>query len=106
MTNGLAWADTDDGPIRLPSKPGISQAREWLGSAPLRSLFERVAQPLAAAETPGCRLAGRRMMAVDGMTLDVADSEANAVEFGRPGANKGEHATASRQDVARRDVDW
>lgn len=93
MADGLAWADTDDaGPVRLPSKSGISQARERLGSAPLQSLFERVAQPLATAKTPGCWLAGRRMVAIDGMTLDVADSEVNAAEFGRPGVNKGEQS--------------
>jgi hypothetical protein len=93
MTDGLAWADTDDaGPVRLPSKSGISQARERLGSTPLRTLFERVATPLAAADTAGCWLAGRRMVAIDGMTLDVADSEVNAAEFGRPGVNKGEQS--------------
>jgi hypothetical protein len=37
-------------------------------------------------------LAGRRLVAIDGMTLDVADSEVNAVEFGRPGVNKGEQS--------------
>jgi len=93
MADGLAWADPDEaGPVRLPSKSGISQARERLGSAPLRSLFGRVAKPLATAETPGCWLAGRRMVAIDGMTLDVADSEVNAAEFGRPGVNKGEQS--------------
>ena len=93
MADGLAWADTDEGgPVRLPSKSGISQARERLGSAPLRALFERVAKPLATAQSPGCWLAGRRMVAIDGMTLDVADSEVNAVEFGRPGVNKGEQS--------------
>jgi hypothetical protein len=92
MTDGLSWADADGEPIKLPSKSGISQARERLGSEPLRALFDRVARPLATAETPGCWLAGRRMVAIDGMTLDVADSEVNAVEFGRPGVNKGEQS--------------
>lgn len=93
MADGLAWADTGDaGPVRLPSKSGISQARERLGSAPLQLLFERVAKPLATTETSGCWLAGRRMVAIDGMTLDVADSEVNASEFGRPGVNKGEQS--------------
>ena len=93
MADGLAWADTGDaGPVRLPSKSGISQARERLGSEPVRVLFERVARPLAGPETPGCWLAGRRMVAIDGMTLDVADTEANAAHFGRPGVNKGEQS--------------
>ena len=93
MTDGLSWADADGvGPVRLPSKSGISQARERLGSEPLRVLFERVAQPLGQAGTPGCWLAGRRMVAIDGMTLDVADTEVNDAEFGRPGVNKGEQS--------------
>ncbi len=56
------------------------------------ALFERVARPLGVVETPGCWLAGRRMVAIDAMTLDVADSEVNAAEFGRPGVNKGEQS--------------
>lgn len=93
MADGLAWADTEASePVRLPSKSGISQARERLGSEPLKVLFERVARPLAGSETAGCWLAGRRMVAIDGMTLDVADSEVNATHFGRPGVNKGEQS--------------
>ena len=93
MTDGLSWADAGgDGPLRLPSKSGISQARERLGSEPVHALFDRVARPLATPETAGCWLAGRRMVAIDGMTLDVADSEVNAVEFGRPGVSKGEQS--------------
>jgi hypothetical protein len=93
MTDGLSWADADGGgPVRLPSKSGISQARERLGSEPLHALFDRVARPLAVVDTPGCWLAGRRMVAIDGMTLDVADTEVNAAEFGRPGVSKGEQS--------------
>jgi Insertion element 4 transposase N-terminal/Transposase DDE domain len=93
MADGLAWADTDSAePVRLPSKSGISQARERLGSTPVRVLFERVARPLAEADTLGCWVAGRRLVAIDGMTLDVADTEANAAHFGRPGVNKGEQS--------------
>ena len=93
MADGLAWADTDaGGPVRLPSKSGISQARERLGSAPVQLLFGRVAKPLAATKTPGCWLAGRRMVAIDGMTLDVADTDVNAAHFGRPGVSKGERS--------------
>ncbi|MCG8322983.1 MAG: transposase domain-containing protein, partial [Cytophagales bacterium] len=93
MADGLAWADNDRAePLRLPSKSGISQARERLGSEPLQLLFDRVAKPLAAEKTSGCWLAGRRMVAIDGMTLDVADSDVNAAHFGRPGVNKGEQS--------------
>lgn len=37
-------------------------------------------------------LAGRRLVAIDGMCLDVADTTANTAHFGRPGVNKGEQA--------------
>ena len=55
-------------------------------------LFDRVAQPLATAATPGCWLAGRRMVAIDGTCLDVADTPANDGFFGRPGVMKGERS--------------
>jgi hypothetical protein len=37
-------------------------------------------------------LARRRLVAVDGTCLDVADTPGNAEFFGRPGVNKGEQA--------------
>ena len=36
------------------------------------------------ADTPGSWLAGRRMVAIDGTCLDVADTPENADYFGRP----------------------
>jgi hypothetical protein len=89
MTDGLAWVDGDE-PVKLPSKSGIFQARERLGAEPLKALFDRVARPLATDATPGAWLAGRRLVAIDGTTLDVADTGVNDEFFGRPGVNKGE----------------
>ena len=91
LTDGLAWtADTE--PVKLPSKSGIFQARARLGFEPLAALFARVARPLAGPATPGCWLAGRRLVAIDGMCLDVADTPDNDSWFGRGGVNKGERA--------------
>ena len=92
LTDGLSWSTGDDEPLRLPSKSAIFQARQRLGSEPVRALFERVAAPVAASDTPGAWLAGRRLVALDGTCLDVADTAENAVWFGRPGVNKGERA--------------
>ena len=92
MTDGLSWAVAGGEPVRLPSKSAIFQARDRLGAAPVEALFERVAVPLATAETPGAFVAGRRVVAIDGTCLDVADSEANHERFGRPGVNKGERS--------------
>ena len=91
LSDGLSWA-TGDEPVRLPSKSAIFQARSRLGSKPLAALFSRVARPLAGANTPGAYLAGRRLVAIDGTCLDVADTTENDEFFGRPGVNKGEQA--------------
>ena len=88
MTDGLAWAQRAEAPARLATKAAISHARDRLGSAPLALLFERVARPLAGPETPGCWLAGRRLVAIDGTCLDVADTPANDAFFGRPGGDE------------------
>ena len=91
MTDGLAWVDGGN-PVKLPSKSAIFQARERLGAEPLKVLFDRVARPLAVESTPGAWLAGRRLVAIDGTTLDVADTDANDEFFGRPGVSKGERS--------------
>ena len=93
MTDGLAWAEPGSaGPVKLPSKSAIFQARDRFGAEPLKGLFDRVARPLATEHTPGSWLAGRRLVAIDGTTLDVADTVVNDEFFGRPGVNKGERS--------------
>ena len=92
LTDGLSWVSGDVEPVRLPSKSAIFQARVRLGFEPLAALFARVAVPLATTATPGAWLAGRRLVAIDGMCLDVADTGENAEWFGRAGVNKGERA--------------
>lgn len=92
LTDGLSWASGWAREYRLPSKSAIFQARRRLGSRPVADLFARVAAPLARPDTPGSWLAGRRLVAVDGTCLDVADTAANEEHFGRPGVNKGEQA--------------
>jgi hypothetical protein len=89
LTDGLSWVSNAE-PVRLPSKSAIFQARARLGFEPVQALFERVAVPLAAPQDAGAWLAGRRLVAIDGTCLDVADTADNAVFFGRPGVNKGE----------------
>jgi hypothetical protein len=51
-----------------------------------------VARPIGAEQAPGVWLAGRRLVAIDGTCLDVADTAANTAHFGRPGVNNGEQA--------------
>ena len=52
----------------MPTTGAISQARERLGEAPVKLLFEKVAAPLAAPGAPGAWLGHRRLMAIDGVS--------------------------------------
>ena len=92
LTDGLSWASGWTETFSPPSKSAIFQARARLGAEPLAALFERVARPVGTDTTPGVWLAGRRLVAIDGMCLDVADTRANHEYFGRPGVDKGEQA--------------
>ena len=92
LTDGLSWASGWQESYTPPSKSAIFQARARLGVEPVAALFARVAKPLGVAGTPGTWVAGRRLVAIDGTCLDVADTPANAEHFGRPGVNKGERA--------------
>ncbi|WP_344749750.1 IS4 family transposase, partial [Kribbella aluminosa] len=92
LTDGLSWVSGWTETFSPPSKSAIFQARARLGAEPLAALFERVARPVGTDTTPGVWLAGRRLVAIDGMCLDVADTRANHEHFGRPGVDKGERA--------------
>lgn len=92
LTDGLSWASGWAETYSPPSRSAIFQARARLGAQPLAALFERVAKPIGTDTTLGVWLAGRRLVAIDGMCLDVADTAVNAEHFGRPGVNKGEQA--------------
>jgi Insertion element 4 transposase N-terminal len=75
----------------VPTASALCQARQRLGEEPLRQLFERVAAPLATSSTIGAWLSHRwRLMAIDGVTLDVPDTPDNEKKFGRPSSRTGQ----------------
>jgi hypothetical protein len=90
LAGGLGWARRWQQWFRVPSTPAIAKARARLGAEPLRRLFVEVARPLATPATKGAWYRGWRVLAVDGTTLDVADTPANAATFGRPKTHRGE----------------
>src|SRR5690349_19993954 len=61
----------------------MSRAWERLKELPMRTLFDRIAAPLGKLSTPGAWLRSWRLMAIDGVQIDVPDSEANLKEFGK-----------------------
>lgn len=67
---------------RLPTSSALTRARRRLGEKPLRALFEETSGPLATPEDLGAYAFGLRLVAWDGTTLDVPDTEENAAAFG------------------------
>jgi hypothetical protein len=83
LVGTLRWLGSWKAEWKVPTTGAISQARVRLGPEPMKLLFERVAAPVAGLGTKGAWLRSRRLMAVDGFQLDVADTPENAQEFGR-----------------------
>ena len=72
-----------------PSPAAITLARQRLGWQVMAALLEAVAGPLAGEEQERAFVAGMRLVAVDGMCLDVPATEENGAEFGYPGNDAG-----------------
>ena len=93
LTDGLAWASGWEEPLRLAEQvgdlPGAGPAGGGAVAGVVRAGGPADRRPTATA---GGWLAGRRLVAVDGTCLDVADTAENEAFFGRPGVNKGERA--------------
>src|SRR5690242_7707967 len=97
LTHGLERMGRWAGTWRVPTTAAIGRARLRLGPEPLRALFARVCRPVATRETSGSWYRGWRLVAVDGTTFDVPDTEANAAFFGRPGVCRGQEKSAYPQ---------
>jgi hypothetical protein len=93
LVAGLEWARRFE--VRLlagmqPSPAAITLARQRLGWQVMAALLEEVAGPLAGEEAAGRGfVAGMRLVAVDGMCLDVPATPENGAEFGYPGNDAG-----------------
>lgn len=82
MTTGLRHLQA----VVLPTSAALTRARQRLGVGPLQVLFDRLRGPLAVPGTPGVFAFGRRVVAWDGTSIDVPDTDANAEQFGRTDA--------------------
>lgn len=93
LTHGLGRS----GKWRVPTTAAIGRARRRLGPDPLKSLFARVARPVAVEDTAGAWYRSWRLVAVDGTVVDLPDTEANTAHFGRPGSARGDRRAAYPQ---------
>ena len=88
LVAGLEWAKRFRVRLALgmqPTPAAITYARRRLGWQVMQRLMEQVAGPLAGQESQSAFVSGMRLVAVDGMCLDVPDTPENADEFGYPG---------------------
>lgn len=81
LVNGLRFARVWSRKWSVPTTGALAQARKRLGPEPMRVLFERVAVPVAVAGTPGAWLGRRRVMAIDGVMIDLPDTPDNRQRF-------------------------
>jgi len=85
LVNGLRYARTWSSAWTVPTSSALAQARARLGEEVMAELFWRVAVPVAKAATPGAWCERWRVMAIDGVMLDLPDTEANLAEYPKQG---------------------
>lgn len=90
LTEGLTWTSDGGEHYQIPSQVAITKARARLGPEPIAELFSRACVPLATPATKGAFYRQWRLVSIDGTTVDVADTQANAAEIGRAGTGRGD----------------
>ncbi len=89
LVAGHSWASGWSREWSVPTKAALFQARRRLGSEPLRALYGKAAVPLANPQVAGDFYRSWQLMGIDGLCLDLADTEANVERFGRPPSSRG-----------------
>ncbi len=92
LVGGLRFLKNWEKAWKVPTTSAICQARARLGAAPIEELFHRVAVPLARPGTRGAWFRSWRVMAIDGVVLDIPDTPENNAEFEHSTGGKGESA--------------
>ena len=88
------WALRYWGSGAPPTSSAFSQARDRIGVEPVKQVYE-VSARAWTQETQGVRIAGLRVMGIDGSTARTPDSAANRAHFGLPGSSRGRAAYPS-----------
>src|ERR687893_1368273 len=89
LLEGVRWLRLGGIDLAAATKSAITRARIRLGAAPMQALFERLARPFATPGAPGAWYRGRRLVSLDGSTIDLPDAPELEARYGRPGASRG-----------------
>jgi hypothetical protein len=89
LLEGIRWLYGPETNHAVTGDSGISQARTRLGWEPLQQLHDQLVGPIAVKQTRGAWYRRWRLVSLDGSSLEVADSKANAEAFGRHRNQKG-----------------
>ncbi|WJK43805.1 transposase domain-containing protein [Solwaraspora sp. WMMA2056] len=84
LTAGLTGLDLTE-----PASGTLREARQRLGSTPLRALFDLLRGPAVTTATHAVRWRGLLVTAIDGTTMSVADAEAVRVRYRKQRGNHG-----------------
>jgi len=95
--HGAAAGSASGGPV---SSAGVARARTRVGPEPLRELFELSSNSWQQELAEQNQWQGLSLLAIDGSTLRVADSQANEETFGRPGSSRSKCAYPQMRLVA------
>lgn len=90
LLEGMRWLHGPETDCAVTGDSGISQARTRLGWEPLQQLHDELVRPVATTDTRGAWYRQWRLVSLDGSTLEVPDTKANAGAFGRPHNHKGQ----------------
>jgi hypothetical protein len=94
-----AFGRGGDGPP-IPTAEAIGNARRRLGADPVETIVRHVIQPVASPDTQGAWYREWRLVAFDGTTFTVPDTDENDAQFGRPGTGRGDGKGAYPQAQA------
>ncbi len=81
-----------ESPYAVSDKSSISRARTRLGMDPFHKLRQSSVRWLSNEHTPGAWYCGRRLVGIDGSTLNLPDEKRNPEFFGLPGCSRGQTA--------------
>ncbi len=87
LLGGLQWLGNHR--FRVACRASLSDARKRLGALPMQKLHEQIALPMEEKTLPGSYFKDLLLVAFDGSTLVLQDTEQNAEEFGRSSNQNG-----------------